>query len=91
MTTWIPQGFGSINGGNLGAKFTNYGSGNGLWQYSGSSASWTKLSDWLLSDAASFGDNLAAAFNDYDTGNGIWKYDGASWTKLTDWVPANQE
>ena len=74
-------------GSKLATVFTNYGDGNGLWIYEGSS--WKKATDWLPSKVISWkGDaQLATVFTDYGSGNGLWSYDGSSWKKLTDWVP----
>jgi hypothetical protein len=71
----------------LAAKFTAYGTGNGIYSYAGTS--WTKITDWIPDDMISWGSNqLAAKFSNYGAGNGIWSYNGTSWAKLTDLVPA---
>jgi hypothetical protein len=42
LSDWVPGGMLAVGTTTLGAGFSNYGSGNGIWGYSGS---WTKVSD----------------------------------------------
>jgi len=90
----------SWNSDNVAAAFVDYGAGNGIWSYDGNQ--WNNLTKWQPTRMIGYGAagepsvfhaqngagmNIAAAFNAYGNGNGLWRYNGASWNKLTDWIP----